>query len=149
MPPPTPPPPMKTTTLNHPSSGLRDLCPPALRDRSETHARGAAPTDPGTEVVVDEDMSSMFHAVELPAHDADLDAALRKIGTEPAPRRATMPGGPGGGRNGEEEEDDDDGWEGGKKKGKKKRAINFERRKVTNAHLPELFKAPQVDRLDG
>ena len=34
-------------------------------------------------------------------------------------------------------------------KKKKKRAVNFERMNVTNAHMPELFKAEQVDRLDG
>jgi transcription initiation factor TFIIE subunit beta len=76
-------------------------------------------------------------------HDADFDTALRKVGVEPAPRRATAGAGGAGG------DDDDDGWEGGKKKAKKKRAVNFERMKVTNVHLPELFKAPQVDRLDG
>lgn len=65
-----------------------------------------------------------------------------KIGAEPAPRRATLAGGGGG-------DDDDDGWEGGKKKAKKKRAVNFDRMKVTNVHLPELFKKPQVDSLDG
>ena len=35
------------------------------------------------------------------------------------------------------------------KKEKKKRKVNFERMNVTNVHMPELFKAAQVDRLDG
>lgn len=112
---------------------------------TETRERVLYPVDDAYEMTVDEDIASMFHAVEVPEHDAEFDAALQKIGMEPAPRRATVPGAGGRGDDGEE----DDEWEGGKQKKKKKRAVNFERMKVTNVHLPELFKAPQVDRLDG
>ena len=47
------------------------------------------------------------------------------------------------------DDDDDEDAADARKKKKKRRAVNFERMKVTNAHLPELFKAPQVERLDG
>ena len=109
---------------------------------SETRERVLYPVDDAYEVEVDDNMAAMFHAVEIPTHDADFDAAIRKVGAEPAPRRA-IGGGPGA------NDDEDEEGEGGKKRGKKKRAVNFERMKVTNVHLPELFKAPQVDRLDG
>ena len=55
---------------------------------------------------------------------------------EPAPRRAVR------NRGGDDDSDDEFGYR------KKKRPVNFDRMKVTNAHLPELFKAPQVDRVD-
>ena len=112
---------------------------------TETRDRILYPIDDAYEVVVDEDIASMFHGVEVPEHDVDFDAALRKIGLEPAPRRSAATPGHGG----DDDDDDDEGGGGKKKKAKKKRAVNFERMKVTNVHLPELFKAPQVDRLDG
>ena len=44
---------------------------------TETRERILYPVDDAYEVEVDEDMSSMFHAIEVPTHDADFDAALR------------------------------------------------------------------------
>ena len=107
---------------------------------AESRERVLYPVDDAYEVHVDEDVSSAFHGVAIPAHDPDWDQALRQIGVEPAPRRAHAA------RGGDDDDEDDNA---GKKKKKKRRAVNFERMKVTNAHLPELFKAPQVERLDG
>ena len=107
---------------------------------AESRERVLYPVDDAYEVHVDEDVSSAFHGVTIPAHDPDWDQALRQIGVEPAPRRAHAA------RGGDDDDEDDNA---GKKKKKKRRAVNFERMKVTNAHLPELFKAPQVERLDG
>ena len=107
---------------------------------AESRERVLYPVDDTYEVHVDEDVSSAFHGVTIPAHDPDWDQALRQIGVEPAPRRAHAA------RGGDDDDEDDDA---GKKKKKKRRAVNFERMKVTNVHLPELFKAPQVERLDG
>ncbi len=77
--------------------------------------------------------------MQIPTFDPDWDAALRGLGMEPAPRRAVR------NRGGDDDSDDEFG---NRKKKKKKRPVNFDRMKVTNAHLPELFKAPQVDRVD-
>jgi transcription initiation factor TFIIE subunit beta len=107
---------------------------------AESRERVLYPVDDAYEVHVDEDVSAAFHGVAIPAHDPDWDQALRQIGVEPAPRRAHAA------RGGDDDDEDDDA---GKKKKKKKRAVNFARMKMTNAHLPELFKAPQVERLDG
>tara|TARA_B110000977_G_scaffold87961_1_gene116980 strand:+ start:1018 stop:1854 length:837 start_codon:yes stop_codon:yes gene_type:complete len=104
---------------------------------AESRERVLYPVDDFYEIDISEDVSSAFHNVNIPTHDPDWDTALRNLGMEPAPRRASI------------NRADDDSDDEGKKKKKKKRAVNFDRMKVTNAHLPELFKAPQVDRLDG
>jgi transcription initiation factor TFIIE subunit beta len=98
---------------------------------AETRERVLYPVDERYECEVDDDMATLFHAVPIPEHDNEFDAALRKAGHEPAPRRAARPTG---------HDSDDEG--GGRKRAraKKKRKVNFERMKVTNAHLPELFK---------
>ena len=108
---------------------------------AESREKVLYPVDDAYEVEVEEDVAGMFHAVEIPAHDPDFDAAVRDVGAEPAPRRATTA------RAGDDDSDEEGGGKGKKKK--KRRAVNFERMKVTNVHLPELFKAPQVERLDG
>ena len=107
---------------------------------AESRERVLYPVDESYEVAVDEDVASAFHDVVIPQHDPDWDQALRRLGIEPAPRRTHAA---------RAHDDDDSDDEGEKKRRKKKRAVNFERVKVTNAHLPELFKKPQVERLDG
>ena len=98
---------------------------------AETRERVLYPVDERYECEVDDDMAALFHAVPIPEHDNEFDAALRKAGHEPAPRRAARPTG---------HDSDEEG--GGRKRAraKKKRKVNFGRMKVTNAHLPELFK---------
>ena len=107
---------------------------------AESRARVLYPVDDAYEVHVDEDVSAAFHGVAIPAHDPDWDQALRQIGVEPAPRRAHAARAAATcdrrRRRREEEKE-------------KETAVNFARVKMTNAHLPELFKAPQVERLDG
>jgi transcription initiation factor TFIIE subunit beta len=109
---------------------------------AESREKVLYPVDDAYEVEVEEEIAGMFHAVAIPSHDPDFDAALRNVGAEPAPRRSTAP------RAGDDDSDEEGGGK-AKKKKKKRRAVNFERMKVTNVHLPELFKAPQVERLDG
>jgi transcription initiation factor TFIIE subunit beta len=114
---------------------------------AETRKRVLYPLDDAYEAGdVSETTAGLFHGVELPAEDDAFDAALRAIGEEPAPRRDT--------RGGKTEDDDEFDAEGNRKiKTKKKRAVNFERMKLTNVHLPEMFKkgaaGDGVDRLDG
>lgn len=84
------------------------------------------------EVQLKEDFVASFHDVEIPEHDVDFDKILRREGIEPTPRPVY-----------------DLGPAPEVEKKKKKRQVNFERMNVTNAHMPELFKAEQVERLDG
>ena len=109
---------------------------------AENRERVLYPIDEKYECDVDDDMATLFHAVDIPAHDPDFDTALRKVGHEPAPRRATRPTGL---------DSDDEGGGKRKAKAKKKRKVNFARMKVTNKHLldTDLFKKDAPDRLDA
>lgn len=98
---------------------------------TETKKRVLFRKQPEYEVQVNDEFVAGYHEVEIPEHDVDFDKALRREGIEPTPRPVfdlgPLPD----------------------VKSKKKRAVNFERMNVTNVHMPELFKAAQVDRLDG
>ena len=112
---------------------------------AETRERVVYPVDEAYEHAETEDaVAGLFHDVAIPAEDPAWDAALRAVGAEPAPRRAAV-----GRMGGEGSDSDEDGAGERRARKRKKRAVNFERMKVTNAHLPELFKKPQVERLDG
>jgi transcription initiation factor TFIIE subunit beta len=103
-----------------------------LLTNTETKKKVLFRKQPEYEVEVNEEFVASFHEVEIPEHDVDFDKALRREGIEPTPRPVY-----------------DLGPQPELIKEKKKRAVNFERMNVTNAHMPELFKAAQVDRLDG
>jgi transcription initiation factor TFIIE subunit beta len=99
---------------------------------TETKKKVLFRKQPEYEVDLSEDFVGSFHDIEIPEYDVDFDKALRREGIEPTPRPVY-----------------DLGPAPEVEKKKKKRAVNFERMNVTNAHMPELFKAAQVDRLDG
>jgi len=103
-----------------------------LLTNTETKKKVLFRKQPEYEVEVNGEFVASFHEVEIPEHDVDFDKALRREGIEPTPRPVY-----------------DLGPQPELVKAKKKRAVNFERMNVTNAHMPELFKAAQVDRLDG
>ena len=103
-----------------------------LLTNTETKKKVLFRKQPEYEVELNEEFVGDFHDVEIPQHDVDFDKALRREGIEPTPRPVY-----------------DLGPAPEVEKKKKKRAVNFERMNVTNAHMPELFKAEQVDRLDG
>ena len=99
---------------------------------TETKKKVLFRKQPEYEVDLSEDFVGSCHDIEIPEYDVDFDKALRREGIEPTPRPVY-----------------DLGPAPEVEKKKKKRAVNFERMNVTNAHMPELFKAAQVDRLDG
>ena len=103
-----------------------------LLTNTETKQKVLFRKQPEYEVEVNKDFVASFHEVEIPEHDVDFDKALRSQGIEPTPRPIY-----------------DLGPAPEIVKKKKKRQVNFERMNVTNAHMPELFKKDQVDRLDG
>ena len=47
---------------------------------TETRERILYPRDHAYDVDVEEETASLFHAIEVPADDADFDTALRKVG---------------------------------------------------------------------
>ena len=98
---------------------------------TETKKKVLFRKQPEYEVDLSEDFVGSFHDIEIPEYDVDFDKALRREGIEPTPRPVYDLG------------------PAPEVEKKKKRAVNFERMNVTNAHMPELFKAAQVDRLDG
>ena len=73
---------------------------------AESREKVLYPVDDAYEVEVEEDVAGMFHAVEIPAHDPDFDAAVRDVGAEPAPRRATTA------RAGDDDSDEEGGARG-------------------------------------
>jgi transcription initiation factor TFIIE subunit beta len=103
-----------------------------LLTNTETKKKVLFRKQPEYEVPLNEEFIGAFLDVEIPEHDVDFDKALRREGIEPTPRPVY-----------------DLGPQPELKKEKKKRKVNFERMNVTNVHMPELFKAAQVDRLDG
>ena len=103
-----------------------------LLTNTETKKKVLFRKQPEYEIELNEEFVGDFHDIEIPHHDVDFDKALRREGIEPTPRPVY-----------------DLGPAPEVEKKKKKRAVNFERMNVTNAHMPELFKAEQVDRLDG
>ena len=50
---------------------------------AESREKVLYPVDDAYEVEVEEDVAGMFHAVEIPAHDPDFDAAVRTSGRSP------------------------------------------------------------------
>ncbi|CAN8231271.1 unnamed protein product [Cochlearia groenlandica] len=123
-------------------SGLKDAYPNVLEDLQALKALGdiwlisnaqeniAYPNDFKCEIKVVDDLKAVFRDIDIPSDMLDVEKELIKIGLKPATntaeRRAT------GQMNGIPINKPKD-------KKKKKREIS-KRTKLTNAHLPELFK---------
>jgi len=85
--------------------------------------------------LIDEEFVKMYTEVKIPDEDAEFDKELRKVNMEPAAKRSF--------RKVSREE-----LEAEKKlMKKKKRAPNFERMKLTNVHMKDLFKGDAPDAL--
>jgi transcription initiation factor TFIIE subunit beta len=85
--------------------------------------------------LIDEEFVKMYTEVKIPDEDAEFDKELRKANMEPAAKRSF--------RKVSREE-----LEAEKKlMKKKKRAPNFERMKLTNVHMKDLFKGDAPDAL--
>jgi transcription initiation factor TFIIE subunit beta len=85
--------------------------------------------------LIDEEFVKMYAEVKIPEEEAEFDKELRKANMEPAAKRSF--------RKVSREE-----LEAEKKlMKKKKRAPNFERMKLTNVHMKDLFKGDAPDAL--
>lgn len=86
------------------------------------------PNDPKSKIKVDDDLKQLFREIDLPRDMVDVEKELQKNGFKPmtntAKRRAAA---------------QIDGVK-PKPKAKKKQKEITKRTKLTNAHLPELFK---------
>jgi transcription initiation factor TFIIE subunit beta len=84
---------------------------------------------------LEEEFVKMYADIKVPDDDAEFDNLLRKNNIEPAQKRSF--------RKVSKEELEEEK----KKMKKKKRAPNFERMKLTNVHMKEMFKGAAPDRL--
>ncbi|XP_071685888.1 uncharacterized protein [Rutidosis leptorrhynchoides] len=105
---------------------LKDAYPTVMDDLQEDIAY---PNDPRVPIKVDDELKQLFRAIELPRDMLDIERDLQKNGMKPATntaRRRVMA---------------QNGNVSSKPKLKKKKKTEISKRtKLTNAHLPELFK---------
>lgn len=120
---------------------LKDAYPSVLDDLQELKAAGDVwllsnydsqedivyPNDPKVKIKVDDDVKQLYREIELPKDMVDIEKDLQKNGMKPATntakRKAAMQ------------------VQGAQSKQKQKKKREFTKRtKLTNAHMPELFK---------
>jgi transcription initiation factor TFIIE subunit beta len=120
---------------------LKDAYPSVLDDLQELKASGDVwllsnydsqedivyPNDPKVKIKVDEDVKQLYREIELPKDMVDIEKDLQKNGMKPATntakRKAAMQ------------------VQGAQSKQKQKKKREFTKRtRLTNAHMPELFK---------
>lgn len=120
---------------------LKDAYPSVLDDLQELKASGDVwllsnydsqedivyPNDPKVKIKVDEDVKQLYREIELPKDMVDIEKDLQKTGMKPATntakRKAAMQ------------------VQGAQSKQKQKKKREFTKRtRLTNAHMPELFK---------
>ncbi|XP_058731976.1 uncharacterized protein LOC131603607 [Vicia villosa] len=121
---------------------LKDAYPVVMEDLQALKAAGqiwllanfdsqedvAYPNDPKANIKVDDDLKQLFRSIELPRDMIDIERDLQKNGMKPATNTAKR-------RSAAQIEGISS-----KPKPKKKKSEITKRTKLTNAHLPELFR---------